>query len=133
MRGKLQVSWQCRNSIGPIPAGAGETPFSTTLHCLHRAYPRGCGGNLGIDTDPSNHTLKKYKSLNVQNIEIMDEHQNINGMVFDDLVNAVIENSGPVIIDIGTTTFLPFLGYLVENEAIQSIQSFGKFPPHPRG
>lgn len=81
---------------------------------------------LGIDTDPSNHTLKKYKSLNVKNIEIMDEHQNINGMVFDDLVNSVIENSGPVIIDIGTTTFLPFLGYLVENDAIQSIQSFGK-------
>lgn len=115
-------------TVNIVLNGKGGIGKSFIAACLQQAAQinSSCESVLGIDTDPSNHTLKKYKSLNVVNIEIMDEHQSIDGMVFDDLVNTVIENDGPVIIDIGTTTFLPFLGYIVENDAIQAIQSSGK-------
>lgn len=121
------------NTVSIVLNGKGGIGKSFIAACLQQAAMEikstdlsSCESVLGIDTDPSNHTLKKYKSLNVVNIEIMDEHQSIDGMVFDDLVNTVIGNNGPVIIDIGTTTFLPFLGYIVENDAIQAIQSSGK-------
>ena len=46
MRGKLQISHQERQSIGSIPAHAGETGNTVWNGALVGVYPRTCGGNV---------------------------------------------------------------------------------------
>ncbi len=48
VRGKQQAAALVHPRRGPIPASAGETPWTAVSNALARAYPRECGGNREI-------------------------------------------------------------------------------------
>ena len=45
MRGKLTIHVRYLQTVGITPADAGKTSRHTTLRCLARDHPRGCGEN----------------------------------------------------------------------------------------
>jgi len=78
---------------------------------------------IGIDTDPSNRTLADIKSLDVMSLELMQDNQ-ISVSKFDDLIMYLLElKDKDVVMDVGATTFLPLVNYLLESYIINLILS----------
>lgn len=77
------------------------------------------------DTDPINSTFFKLKALDVAQVQIAE-----NGVIvqrlFDPLFMTVIESKVPVVIDNGTSTFMPMLRYMHTNEAFKILEEQGK-------
>lgn len=77
------------------------------------------------DTDPVNQTFSRYKSLNVELIHILNEHNNIDSRKFDGLIESLIEKDGIAVIDNGAATFIPLMSYMNENNVIEILQDSG--------
>jgi len=90
--------------------GVGKSYISALL----MQYIQDKNGNInGIDTDPSNRTLADIKSLDVMSLELMQDNQ-ISVAKFDDLTMYLLElKDKDVVIDVGATTFLPLVNYLL--------------------
>lgn len=78
---------------------------------------------VGVDTDPNNATLKSILSLDVMSLELIQDNQ-ISVAKFDDLTMYLLElKDKDVVIDVGATTFLPLVNYLLESDIINLILS----------
>ena len=91
-------------------------------------YYQGTGSPLlAFDTDPVNQTFAGYSSFGVETIRLGDRADEVNPRSFDVLMQKIMEAPAEavVVIDNGAATFLPLLGYMVENEAISLLQGAG--------
>ena len=79
---------------------------------------------IGIDTDPSNASLAAYKSLDVQQLEIMDGKR-INIKRFDDLMNLIHTTENDYVIDIGSSNFIGYNEYISTQGIYSIIESMG--------
>jgi hypothetical protein len=81
----------------------------------------------GIDTDPSNHTYAQFKGLPVFELDIMNEDKDIDSQKFDHLVELVCDKEAAehMIIDSGTSCFVPFISYLEESAIFDLIAQSG--------
>jgi len=78
-----------------------------------------------IDTDPVNHTLTSYKSLNAEHLEIL-ENSSIISRNFDHLMIKFFEdNYTHYVVDNGASSFIPLSNYLVENNAFEILSEAG--------
>jgi len=100
--------------------GCGKSYISALL----MQYIQDKHGNLvGVDTDPSNRTLADIKSLDVMSLELMQDNQ-ISVSKFDDLTMYLLGlKDKDVVMDVGATTFLPLVNYLLESDIINLILS----------
>lgn len=100
--------------------GVGKSYISALL----MQYIQDKNGNvIGIDTDPSNRTLADIKSLDVMSLELMQDNQ-ISVAKFDDLTMYLLDLKDKVaVMDVGATTFLPLVNYLLESDIINLILS----------
>lgn len=80
----------------------------------------------GIDTDPVNQTLARYRALPVRPLEILTADRQIDSRQFDQMIEWMIEHNGPVVVDNGATSFVPVTGYLAETGAIDFLQEQGR-------
>jgi anion-transporting ArsA/GET3 family ATPase len=80
---------------------------------------------LCIDTDPVNGTFHGYKALDVTKLEIM-EGDEINSRKFDMLIELIAGNGhDDVIVDNGSSTFVPLSHYLISNEVGELLNTMG--------
>jgi len=79
---------------------------------------------LCIDTDPVNATFEGYKGLNVRHLNILDGDE-INTRNFDQLVEWVAASENDVVIDNGSSSFVPLSTYLISNEVPALLQEMG--------
>ncbi|MDF7677075.1 AAA family ATPase [Neisseriaceae bacterium ESL0693] len=79
---------------------------------------------LCIDTDPVNSTFESYQVLNVQRLDILDDDE-INTRNFDTLVELIASTKNDVIIDNGSSSFVPLSSYLIGNQVPALIQEMG--------
>lgn len=77
------------------------------------------------DTDPVNQTFARYENLNVQMIEILNKHEQIDSSKFDKLIEDIIEKDGVAVIDNGAATFIPLMDYLRENSVVEFLKENG--------
>jgi hypothetical protein len=70
-----------------------------------------------LDTDPANHTFSRFERLKVREISLVEDNQ-IEIARFDEMVNQILAESGPFVVDTGSGNFLPFWKYISENELI---------------
>lgn len=78
-----------------------------------------------IDTDPVNATFAGYTAFPVKRVELLKENV-IDEREFDHLIEIIVENdNAEIIIDNGSSSFIPLSSYLVENEAIEMLQDMG--------
>lgn len=80
---------------------------------------------LCFDTDPVNQTFSRYLLLQVQPINILTEHKNIDASRFDALIETVMQHEGVAVIDNGASTFVPLMSYMRENEVVPLLQEEG--------
>lgn len=79
---------------------------------------------LCIDTDPVNATFEGYKGLHVRHLNILDGDE-INTRNFDQLVEWVAASENDVVIDNGSSSFVPLSTYLISNEVPALLQEMG--------
>jgi len=113
MKKTIHVTLQGKGGVG-----------KSYLSALLMQYIEDKNGNvIGIDTDPSNRTLADIKSLDVMSLELMQDNQ-ISVSKFDDLIMYLLElKDKDVVMDVGATTFLPLVNYLLESDIINLILS----------
>ncbi|MGL5905959.1 MAG: conjugal transfer protein TraL [Shewanella sp.] len=76
---------------------------------------------LCIDSDPVNHSFEGYTGLNVQRLNIIDGDE-INSRKFDDLVELLAMTRDDVVIDNGSSSFVPLSNYLISNQVPELLQ-----------
>ncbi|MDR2399284.1 MAG: AAA family ATPase [Endomicrobium sp.] len=77
-------------------------------------------GVICIDIDPNNQTLYSFKALKVKTLKLLDDKDKIDERAFDRLIDFIFNNENikqDFVVDSGTTTFIPFVNYLIENQA----------------
>ncbi len=77
------------------------------------------------DTDPVNQTFGHYKKLNVQMIDILTSHKQIDASKFDGLIEEIATKEGIAVIDNGAATFVPLMSYLRESNIIDYFNENG--------
>lgn len=81
---------------------------------------------IAIDTDPVNASFAAYSAFSTKRIELLDEHQNLKPVKFDDLMELIFSNDdADFIIDNGASSFLPLSSYLVENQVMSILKEMG--------
>ncbi|QBC44428.1 nucleotide-binding protein [Iodobacter fluviatilis] len=78
------------------------------------------------DTDPVNDTFSRYKSLPVQRLNVLNQSMEIDSRVFDCLIESLMNQTCPAVIDNGASTFIPLSAYLAENGVIDMLNEMGK-------
>lgn len=80
------------------------------------------------DTDPVNATFASYKKIGAKhfNIRSIDSENNVDKSMFDQLMETILEHEGDTVIDNGSTSFLPLMAYMLENDVIDILREAGK-------
>jgi hypothetical protein len=78
-----------------------------------------------IDTDPVNQTLTQYKALNAEHLKLMIDNR-IDSRVFDQLMERMLTETATFVVDNGASTFIPLWHYVIENGAIETLESHGR-------
>lgn len=78
------------------------------------------------DTDPSNPTIAGYPAFKAKHINIMTESMNINKSNFDELIEDLLSYEGDCVVDNGSSSFLPIMAYIMENDVIELLREAGK-------
>ena len=101
------------NTIHFVMQSKGGVGKSVVSSLLSQYFFDKLDNTLLIDIDPSNKTLASYKSLNVQQINIMkDDEELVDQSKFDDFLHTFIESESTCLVDTGSGEFLPFNNYL---------------------
>ena len=81
----------------------------------------------GFDTDPVNQTFGNHKAFPVDVIQLGERPDEINPRYFDNLIEKLMPMSedSVAVIDNGSSTFLPLLGYLVESQVLEMLREAG--------
>lgn len=103
--------------------GVGKSWITTALanYCASLEAPLYCA-----DTDPSNPTFSAYKRFAAKHINIMTNEMNIDRSKFDELIETLVEHDGNCVVDNGSSSFLPMMAYMLENDVIPFLQGHGK-------
>lgn len=115
-----------QNTIHFILQGKGGIGKSFTAYLLAQ-YLKSKAGNLrAFDTDQVNTTLANYKALNVEAINVVDGNNEIDIKGFDILVEKLLTEEGPFVIDNGANSFMPILSYMAEGDIFSLLRDSGK-------
>lgn len=80
---------------------------------------------LAIDTDPVNATLAGYKALGAALVNIRDG-DTISLHAFDSLVEQIVGHEGDVVVDNGSSSFLPLTAYIAQNDLMTVLAEQGR-------
>lgn len=115
------------NQVHFVLQGKGGVGKSFISAILVQYFRDRAGVVKSFDTDPVNDTLSQYKGFTAKRINILDEDtNNIDARVFDNLMEDLLSSEDVCVVDNGASTFVPLMAYLVENKAIEVLQSAGK-------
>jgi hypothetical protein len=82
---------------------------------------------LCIDTDPINATFERFKSLFVRRLLIL-KGDVIDPRRFDELIEWIAASNRDVVIDSGSSVFVPLLHYLTQHQVLSLLQQLGYEP-----
>lgn len=79
-----------------------------------------------IDTDPLTPTLSRYKALDPVHIQIANQAE-VHLEKFDEMIEMITNTHSDVLIDTGSSTFLPISRYMINDSIFDLLtQEFGK-------
>jgi hypothetical protein len=104
--------------------GVGKSLVASVL----AQYLRETGRDVRcVDTDPVNRTFAQYQALEVDHLNLRDEHNRIEQRIFDSLMERFLtEETATFVVDNGASTFLPLWHYLLENSALDYLRQHGR-------
>jgi len=114
-----------KNSVHFIIQGKGGVGKSLIASMIAQYIHARGFSPVCADTDPVNSTFAGIKKLKVAKIPIVDNGAVIQRM-FDPLFESMMETDRPVVVDTGSSTFLPLLVYMRANEVFGLMRDAGK-------
>ena len=78
-----------------------------------------------FDTDPINKSFNQITNLKVELINILSNNGEINVRQFDPLIEKLISVDGIGVVDNGSTSFIPLLAYMNENDIVDFLREAG--------
>ena len=115
-----------KNTVHFILQGKGGIGKSFVSSLLAQ-YLKSKTGNLkAFDTDQVNTTFAFYKALGVEQISLTTGFNEIDPKGFDIMIEKLITEDGPFVIDNGANTFSPLLSYMVESDIFSLLRDSGK-------
>lgn len=106
--------------------GKGGVGKSLTSAITAQYFRERTGQVDSYDTDPVNDTLSQYSSLNATRVEILNSTNQINARAFDGMMEMLLTATGISVIDNGASTFVPLMGYMIENQVVSVLKESGK-------
>ena len=80
-----------------------------------------------FDSDPLTPTLSNYEALAARYINFMLEDDELDVAQFDVLANEIVEAAGHVVVlDTGSSNFIPLVGYLKGNDVLRVFSELGR-------
>lgn len=113
------------NTIHFILQGKGGIGKSFVSALLAQYVKSKAGSLKAFDTDQVNTTFAYYKALDVEAINLMDDNE-IDPKGFDIMIEKLITEDGPFVVDNGANTFSPLLSYMVESDIFSLLRDSGK-------
>lgn len=103
--------------------GVGKSLIAALL----AQYLTDSGSELfSADTDPVNNTFSRYKSINAELVNVLNENQDVDSRAFDALIEKLITHEGCAVVDNGASTFIPMAAYLADNGVVELLKESGK-------
>src|SRR5262249_30482288 len=78
-----------------------------------------------IDADPVNKTLFQYRALEAKPLQLLRDGA-IDCRMFDQLIEQLLTEEGPFIVDNGASTFVPLWHYMLESDVPHILRNGGK-------
>ncbi|WP_163598193.1 nucleotide-binding protein [Moraxella catarrhalis] len=122
------MSYPLNNSIHFVMQSKGGAGKSVVSSLLSQYLLKNAENVSLIDIDPSNKTLAAYKSLDVEQIDIIKDDENIvDQSKFDGFLQKFLQSENETyLVDTGSGEYLPFNNYLTIMGIPDMIQAFGK-------
>ena len=114
------------NTVHLIMQGKGGVGKSFVAYNLAQYLMGADPATLCIDTDPLTPTLSRFQALGATYIQIAD-HTTVSLHHFDEMIEKIIGTASDVVIDTGSSTFLPLTKYMLAHEIFELLhESYGK-------
>lgn len=118
---------ELKNSAHLVMQSKGGAGKSVTATILSQWIKNHFADAQFFDTDPSNKTLSGFKSLNVKAINIINPTTElVDQSNFDILIESILENDNPSVVDTGSGEFLPITNYLYSSNIIEILEDAEK-------
>jgi hypothetical protein len=120
MQNTIHISLQSKGGIG-----------KSLIAVATAAWLRKKAGDVVVlNVDPENDTICQYASLGATDVDILtcgsSGEIDIDKIKFDAMIDKLASESRPVVIDVGTSAFRPFIAYLQEYGILQILADVGK-------
>lgn len=101
--------------------GVGKTLIASMLgqYYAETGRPVTC-----YDTDPVNDSLSAIVALRARRVALLED-DHINAREIDGLIEAWVADAGDAVVDNGAASFVPFSGYLIENDIAGLLAAHG--------
>lgn len=114
------------NAVHLFAQGKGGILKSGCASVLSQYLLAQYGNVLAVDTDTENKTLCKVKALKGKDFSILNGDNDIDIGTFDNLIEAVVATTVPVVVDNGANSFRPLITYLRKYDVVKLLQDMGK-------
>lgn len=111
------------NAMHFVSNAKGGIGKSFAAKCLAEFFIDTGRKPICFDVDPANRTLAKIKGLGVRPWDLL-EYGVINRRKFDALIEEVIQNDGPKVVDLGSTAFHSFWSYVTKNNVFELLARY---------
>ena len=108
--------------------GKGGVGKSYVSSVLAQYFQRSDKSPICFDTDPINQTFSRFKALDVTHLKLSDgKDDEIDPRKFDALMERILEapDDAVFVIDNGSSSYLPIISYMVENNVISILRENG--------
>jgi hypothetical protein len=106
--------------------GIGKSYVAALLAQYHQDSQREL---VCIDADPVNFTLSRYQGIGAERLELTSAGTHTD-QCLDELRDRILRSDSHFLIDVGVAAYVPFLNYLIENNAIRSLAAGKKVTVH---
>lgn len=116
------------NTVHLVLQGKGGAGKSITAYLLSQYIAEKTDNSfLAFDTDPNNKTLSSYKTLNVTPIDLINPRtEMIDQSKFDVLIEKILSQEVPSIVDTGSGEFLNIVNYMQSSSILEILEDSGK-------
>lgn len=125
---ELGASMNIDNTVHFVLQGKGGAGKSITAYLLSQFISEKTNNNfMAFDTDPNNKTLSSYKSLNVTPIDLINPRtEMIDQSKFDILIEKILSQEIPSVVDTGSGEFLNIVNYMQSSSILEILEDSGK-------
>jgi hypothetical protein len=103
--------------------GVGKSIVASWLaeFLVSRGQPVRC-----FDGDPVNRSLCKFKALNAEKLDLLNDEGVVQRARYDALIQRFLTEDAVFLVDSGATAFLPFWTFIVESDVFGTLRAAGR-------